>query len=329
MITLAHGAGGEQTRELVETLFLPRLKNRWLLEGGDAAVIDPLRLAISTDGYTVSPLFFPGGDIGKLAVIGSCNDVVVSGARPRFLSAGFIIEEGFKKADLERIVDSMAAALEAIDVALISADTKVVPRGSADGIYITTTALGEQSLSPLRPANLQEGAVLVASGFVGDHGTALFSAREEIGFSGDLKSDCAHLWPLIEALIQAKQIPLALRDATRGGVAAVLNEWAISSGLCPLIEQAAIPIRKEVHGACELLGFDPLTLANEGMMIAAFRPEQAQGALATLRAHPTGAHAAIIGTVGASHPGKVVLQTPHGTARFLEMPAGELLPRIC
>ncbi len=262
-------------------------------------------------------------------MIGSCNDVAMSGARPCYLTAGFIIEEGFKKSDLVRIIDSMAAALSAIDVALISADTKVVPRGSADGLYITTTALGEQQHHPLSATHLHEGAVLIASGYAGDHGTTIFTAREEIAISSALKSDCAHLWPLVEALLDADCAPLALRDATRGGVAAVLNEWAMASQLTPVITQSSIPIRSAVAGACELLGFDPLTLANEGMMIAAFSPEIAPKALEILRAHPTGENAAIIGTIHTSHPGRVVLKSPHGTARFLEMPAGELLPRIC
>ena len=329
MITLSHGAGGEQTRELIETLFMPRLGSHFLSRGEDAAVIDPMHLAISTDGFTVSPLFFAGGDIGKLSVVGSCNDVAMMGAKPRYLSAGFIIEEGFALSDLERIVESMAEELKAIGVALISADTKVVPKKSADGLFITTTALGQMQTQPLSPANLYDGAVLIASGFVGDHGTTIFTAREQIALKSELQSDCAHLWPLVEALLLAECRPIALRDATRGGLAAVANEWAGTSGLCLTLEQAKIPIRREVSGACELLGFDPLTLANEGMMIAAFAPNEAAKALQILRNHPTGANAAIIGQVSGKSPGKVILKTPHGTARFLEMPSGELLPRIC
>lgn len=329
-VTLAHGAGGRETRELVERVFLRQLDNPILRRAEDAAVIPPARLAVSTDGFTVSPLFFAGGDIGKLAVAGSCNDVAMMGAKPRYLSASFIIEEGFLLADLERIARSFADELKKNGAELISADTKVVPRGKADGLFITTTALGEVQKEGLSPANLQPGDFILASGTSGDHGAAIFAAREGIDLQSDLKSDCASLWPLVDLLLKAELPILALRDATRGGLAAVLNEWALSANQPITVNQPDIPVRREVQGACELMGFEPYSLANEGMMIVAIRGhEEAKKACKLIQSHTLGTNAALIGEVTGKYTGRVALKTAHGTTRFLDMPSGELLPRIC
>ena len=331
LITLAHGAGGSETRELIDDIFAAKLGNSYLDEREDSAVIEPRKYAVSTDGFTVSPLIFKGGDIGKLAVAGSCNDVAMMGARPAYLTASFILEEGLDIEILRLIVSSFASELAANGAQLISADTKVVPRGAAGGgVFITTTALGVVERENLGAKNLQLGDYILASGSAGDHGAAIFAAREGIDLAGDLASDCASLWGLVSKLIAADLPIICMRDATRGGLAAVSNEWAAAANVPLTLDEKRIVVRREVQGACELMGFEPYALANEGMMIVAVRGEAAAvRAMEIMRGEKLGANAAIIGSVSGKHSGKVVLNTPHNTARFLELPSGELLPRIC
>ncbi|MDR2152017.1 MAG: hydrogenase expression/formation protein HypE [Helicobacteraceae bacterium] len=331
VITLAHGAGGQETKELIDRVFLRALGNDYLSEAEDAAVIALGKFAVSTDGFIVAPPIFKGGDIGKLAVAGSCNDVAMRGAKPKFLTASFIIEEGVSFELLETIVASFAAELAKNEAKLVAADTKVTPRNQAGGgLYISTTAFGEVKLEGLAARNLKEGDYIIASGTCGDHGAAIFAAREEIAFEGDLKSDCASLWGLVSRLIDAKAPIVCMRDATRGGLAAVTNEWASAADVAITLQEAAIGVKNEVKGACELLGFEPYALANEGMMIAAVRGEAAAlEALNVMRSDALGKNAAVIGFVGGDRRGRVILQTPHKTSRFLDAPSGELLPRIC
>jgi hydrogenase expression/formation protein HypE len=330
-ITLAHGAGGEETRELIDRVFARALENDYLSEREDAAVIPAGGYAVSIDGFIVSPPIFNGGDIGKLAVAGSCNDIAVRGAKPKFLAASFILEEGLSVDLLGKIVDSFAKELAKNEAKLISADTKVTPRNQAGGgLYITTTAFGELKLRGLGAKNLQEGDLIIASGSCGDHGAAIFASRGGIEMEGDLKSDCDSLWPLVSRLIGAGLPIVCMRDATRGGLAAVANEWAVASNTALTLNEAAILVRNEVRGVCELLGFEPYSLANEGMMIVAIRGEAAANeALKIMRSSELGENAAIIGYVGGDYRGRVILKTPHKTARFLDTPSGELLPRIC
>lgn len=326
-INLAHGAGGKETRELIASVFTP-LISPVLAKSEDAGVVPPDQLVVSTDGFTVSPIFFAGGDIGKLAVAGSCNDVAMMGAKPLYMTASFIIEEGFLVEDLKQIVDSFAKELAVNQTMLVSADTKVVPRGSADGIFVTTTALGKVQKPNLSVSNLALDDYIIVSGSCGDHGATIFNAREKLGLKGELKSDCASLWTLVESILDFDVI--AMRDATRGGLAAVLNEWAIDSNLPIVLNGADIPVKKEVLGACEFLGFEPYSLANEGMMVVAVRgADQAKRVLEALQANPLGKNASIIGRFEGKHAGRVVVKTAYGTARFLDMPSGELLPRIC
>ncbi|MDR0665406.1 MAG: hydrogenase expression/formation protein HypE [Helicobacteraceae bacterium] len=331
VITLAHGAGGLETKELIDRVFARALGNDYLSEGEDAALIPAGRYAVSTDGFIVSPPIFNGGDIGKLAVAGSCNDVAMRGAKPKFLTASFIIEEGVSFDLLETIVASFAAELIKNEAKLIAADTKVTPRDQAGGgLYIAASAFGEVKLEGLGAKNLREGDYIIASGTCGDHGAAIFAAREGIALEGDLKSDCASLWGLVSRLIDAKLPIVCMRDATRGGLAAVTNEWAIAANVAITLKEASIGVKNEVKGACELLGFEPYALANEGMMIVAARGEAAaKEALNVMRSNALGLRAAIIGHVGGDHKGRVVLETSHKTSRFLETPSGELLPRIC
>ncbi|GHS88335.1 hydrogenase expression/formation protein HypE [Campylobacterota bacterium] len=354
-ITLAHGGGALETRELIDAVFAKKLSNQLLDRAEDAAVIEPAKLAVSIDSFVVKPIFFSGGDIGKLAVAGSCNDVAMMGAKPRYIAASFILEEGLSFAALETIVDSFAAELAVNGAIVISADTKVVQKGAADGgLYISTTALGEVVLGGLDVGAIAEGDLVLASGSCGDHGAAIFAAREGIEIGG-LKSDCASLWGLVAALIEAKLPIVTMRDATRGGLAAICNEWAIASRHSIELDQSAIAVKQEVQGACELLGFEPYALANEGMMALVVRGRAAADeAVKIMRENPLGRGAGVIGrvlassvsggisgglaavgsaavgsaTAGARSP-RVTLKTPHGTTRLLEMPSGELLPRIC
>jgi len=332
-ILMAHGSGGTLSRDLVRDIFLAHLGNPILAELGDSAILsmDGGRLAFTTDGYVISPLFFPGGDIGRLAVCGTVNDLSVAGAVPRFLSASFILEEGLPLETLERVVTSMADAARAAGVSIVTGDTKVVEHGAADGLYITTAGVGTVPAGrTLTPANLRPGDCVLVSGTMGDHGLAVMMGREGLALRSALTSDCAPLNGLVGELLEACPTGVrVLRDPTRGGLASTLNEWAAAAGLGFSLEQADIPVREEVRAACELLGLDPLYAANEGKVVAGVSPEAADSALAALRAHPLGREAAIIGRVTSEHPGRVVLRTPFGAHRLLDMLSGDQLPRIC
>jgi hydrogenase expression/formation protein HypE len=332
-ITLAYGSGGKATHSLVEAVFLPAFANPRLEPLEDQARLSAggARLAFTTDSYVVSPLFFPGGDIGDLAVNGTVNDLAVSGAEPRWLSAGFILEEGFPVADLERIVASMSRAASAAGVEIVTGDTKVVERGKADGCYVNTAGVGvidhdfDLGASLARP-----GDRVLVSGPIGDHGVTVMLARGELELSADISSDTAPLHSLVGALLAAAGPGVrALRDATRGGVATVLNEIARSSSVSVLIDEAAVPVRPAVTGACEILGIDPLYVACEGRLVAVVEPALAEAALDAMRSLQVGAGAAAIGTVGADQPGTVLLRTAFGGTRIVDMLVGDPLPRIC
>jgi hydrogenase expression/formation protein HypE len=331
-ILLAHGSGGELSHELVETLFIKGFSNPLLAPLDDAAVLrlGEQRLAFTTDSYVVSPLFFPGGDIGKLAVCGTVNDLAMSGARPLFLSAGFILEEGFPLASLEKIVASMARTAAEAGVQIVTGDTKVVNRGGADGVFINTAGIG---LIPegvrIAGSLARPGDRILLSGSIGDHGMAILSSREGLELSTSLTSDCAPLNDLVAAMLAVSPRIRCLRDPTRGGVAGTLNELARQSRVGLWIEEAGIPIKEEVRGACELLGFDPMILANEGKLVAVVAAEDAEKILQRMRAHPRGRDAAIIGEVREDPAGKVILRTRLGSSRIVDMLVGEALPRIC
>jgi hydrogenase expression/formation protein HypE len=336
-VLLAHGSGGQLSHELVERVFARRFDNPILAALNDAAVLDALagkdgsRLAFTTDSYVISPLFFPGGDIGKLAVCGTVNDLAVMGAQPRYLSAAYILEEGLPISTLERVVSSMAETARAAGVQIVTGDTKVVDHGAADGLFINTAGLGvvETGLD-LQPMNLRAGDQILVSGTVGDHGIAVMMVREGLQFSTDLQSDCAPLNGLVASLLAACPGTVrCMRDPTRGGLVATLNEWAQAAGVGIVVEESEIPLREQVRGACEILGLDPFYVANEGKVVVAVAPEHAEAALAALRAHPLGREAAIIGRVTADHPRRVVARTPIGAQRVLDMLVGEQLPRIC
>jgi hydrogenase expression/formation protein HypE len=333
-IDLSHGAGGRTGAQLVEMLFARHLDNDCLRQGDDGAVLPAPtfagRIVVSTDGHVVSPLFFPGGDIGCLAVHGTLNDVAMMGARPLALTAGFIIEEGFPLADLDRIVASMAAAARAAGVPVVAGDTKVVERGKGDGVFITTTGVGivppgvELSGSRARP-----GDAILLSGSIGDHGMAIMSQRENLAFEAPITSDSAALHTLVAALLATGADVRCLRDPTRGGLATTLNEIAGQSGVGMLIDERAIPVQPAVAAACEFLGLDPLYVANEGKLVAIVAAADADRALAALRAHPLGAGAARIGSVQADDHGFVQMTTSLGGRRIVDWLSGEQLPRIC
>lgn len=333
-ITLSHGSGGKAMHDLIEAVFLRAFDNPLLAAREDQAVFTTesnARMAFTTDSYVVKPLFFPGGNIGELAVYGTVNDLAVSGAEPLYLSAAFILEEGLEVAILQRVVDSMSRAAEAAGVSIVTGDTKVVERGNADGLYITTAGVGALRRDvDLSAANVRPGDVVLVSGPIGDHGTAVLIARGELELESDLESDTAPLHGVVSGLLDAVPRGVrALRDATRGGVATVLVEMALRSETCIVLDESAIPVRPEVRGACEILGLDPLYVANEGKLVAIVAPEEAGGALAALRASPLGHGAAIIGEVRAEPPGMVFLRTVAGGTRVVDMLAGEQLPRIC
>ncbi|MFE9206293.1 hydrogenase expression/formation protein HypE [Micromonospora sp. NPDC007230] len=331
-LTLAHGAGGKATHSLVEGLFVEAFRNPTLEALDDAAVLSvgTGRLAFTTDSYVVSPLFFPGGDIGDLAVNGTVNDLAVSGARPLYLSAGFILEEGFPVADLRRIVASMAAAAERAGVQVVTGDTKVVQRGKADGCYVNTAGVGvlERPVT-LGTAQVRPGDAVVVSGPIGDHGVTIMLARGELDIAADLTSDTAALPGLVAALLDAAPGVRLLRDATRGGVATILNEVAQAARVAVVVDEAAVPVRPAVTGACELLGIDPLYVACEGRLVAVVDGAQAEAAVAALRGHPLGVGSAVIGRVTADPPGMVLLHTAFGGTRVVDMLVGDPLPRIC
>ncbi|MCU0519199.1 MAG: hydrogenase expression/formation protein HypE [Anaerolineae bacterium] len=333
-VLLAHGSGGELSHELIQDVFVRAFANPLLNEMADSAILDELpegRVALTTDSYVVQPLFFPGGDIGELAVCGTVNDLAVMGARPLYLTAGFILEEGLPIEDLERIVVSMATTAREAGVRIVTGDTKVVGRGAADGLFINTAGVGV--IPPgleLGPQRLQPGDALLVNGTVGDHGLAVMIQREGLTFRSSLESDTAPLNALIEALLTGLPTQVHwMRDATRGGLATVLNEWAEAAGVGIELIEAQIPVREEVRAACEFLGLDPLYAANEGKVVIAVEGASTDRALAILREHPLGRDAAAIGTVTAAHRGRVTLETPYGARRIIQMLAGAQLPRIC
>src|ERR1022692_1895670 len=322
-ITMSHGAGGKATRTLVEAIFLDAFRNPLLepLEDSAQLHLNGSRVALTTDSYVVSPLFFPGGDIGDLAVNGTVNDLAVSGATPLYLSAGFILEEGFPVADLSRIVASMKAAAEVAGVQVVTGDTKVVQRGKADGCYINTAGLGVATARP--------GDAVIVSGPIGDHGVTIMLARGELDIEADLVSDTAAMNGMIADLLSATTGVRALRDATRGGVATILNEVATAANVSVVVSEDAIPVRTEVRGASELLGIDPMYVACEGRLVAVVDGAVADIALAALRAHPLGAQAAVIGHIAEEPPGIVLLKTAFGGTRIVDLLVGDPLPRIC
>jgi hydrogenase expression/formation protein HypE len=331
-ITLSHGSGGKATQTLIEAVFLEAFANPLLAPLEDGAVLTALggRLAFTTDSYVVSPLFFPGGDIGDLAVNGTVNDLAVSGARPLWLSAGFILEEGFPVADLERIVGSMAAAAERAGVQIVTGDTKVVQRGKADGCYVNTAGVGViERPGELGVATARPGDVVIVSGPVGEHGITIMLARGELDIESEVTSDTAPLNGLVERLLDAAPGVRGLRDATRGGVATICNEVARAAGVAVVLEEEAVPVRPDVRGACELLGIDPLYVACEGRLVAVVDGGQVEAAMAALRSHPLGEGAAVIGRVRDDPPGLVLLKTSFGGTRIVDLLVGDPLPRIC
>src|SRR5438067_6511812 len=334
-ITLSHGSGGKATHNLIEGVFAPAFSNPLLDPMDDAANFGingtSQRLAFTTDTYVVSPLFFLGGDIGKLAVHGTVNDLAMAGAEPLYLSAGFILEEGFPITDLRRIVASMAQAATEAGVAIVTGDTKVVQRGKADGLFINTAGIGIiRATWPLGQTQLQPGDRVLLSGPVGDHGIAIMLAREALEIETDVESDTAPLHSLVAALLAAAGDGVhCLKDPTRGGVATALNEMALGSEVSVALDEHAVPVHAEVRGACEILGLDPLTIANEGKLLAIVAPDKADAALAAMRNHPLGREAMIIGTVQAEPAGMVFLRTDIGGTRVLDMLVGDPLPRIC
>lgn len=332
-IVMGHGGGGKLGNELVEHLFLPAFRNPALENLGDAAVLElgTGRVAMSTDSFVVQPLFFPGGSIGTLAVNGTVNDLAVSGAEPKFLSASFILEEGFPLAQLAAIVDAMAQAAKTAGVQIVTGDTKVVERGHGDGCYINTAGVGV--LRPgisVGPHRAEPGDVILVSGTIGDHGMAIMSVREGLEFESEIRSDCAALNGMIAAVLQAAGGAVhAMRDPTRGGLASTLNEIAQASGVGIALDEQSLPVRPEVQSACELLGMDPVYVANEGKAVFFVAPEMADAVLAILRANPLGHDAACIGVVTAEHPRMLVARTAMGSNRVISIPVGEQLPRIC
>jgi hydrogenase expression/formation protein HypE len=331
-ILLGHGSGGRLTGELLRDVFLPAFASPVLsaLEDQATVAVPGSRIAITTDSFVVRPLFFPGGDIGTLAVNGSVNDLAVGGARPLFLAAAFILEEGLAVADLRRVVDSMRRACDEAEVTLVTGDTKVVDHGKGDGIFITTTAVGVvpdgRSLSI---ASARPGDVLVVSGTLGDHGIAIISVREGIEFETPLASDCASLTGLASAVLNASRNVRCMRDPTRGGLSSALNELATASNVGVELDETAVPLKAEVRSACEMLGLDPLYVACEGRLVAAVAPEDAASVREAMRAHPLGRDAAVVGRVVADHPGLVTVRSLVGGERVLPLLSGEQLPRIC
>jgi hydrogenase expression/formation protein HypE len=332
VVTLAHGSGGKATRTLVEGLFLQELGNPLLDPLGDAAIVplDGSRLAFTTDSYVVKPIFFPGGSIGGLAVNGTVNDLAVSGARPLVLSAAFVVEEGFAVSELRRVAADMAAAAAAAGVTVATGDTKVVERGKGDGVYVNTAGVGivPDGVS-LDAALVRDGDRVLVSGTIGDHGMAVMIARGELELEVDLASDTAPVHELAATLLELGSSVRWLRDPTRGGLATALNELAEQSGVAVALDESALPLRAEVVGACEILGIDPLYVANEGKLVAVVAPDAAESALERLRRQALGSEAAIIGEIRADPPGLVLLETSLGGSRIVDMLVGDPLPRIC
>jgi hydrogenase expression/formation protein HypE len=336
---MAHGGGGRFMRQLIESMFLPAFAefSPGTCAGSktpahDSAVMEigGVRLAFTTDTFVVSPMFFPGGDIGKLAVYGTVNDLAMAGAKPLYLSAGFVLEEGLAMETLHRVVESMAAAAREVGVRIVTGDTKVVDRGKADGIFINTAGIGlvprDVEISPIK---VQPGDVILLSGDLGRHGMAVMSVREGLGFEGNLQSDCASLAGLVEAMLAAEREIHCLRDLTRGGLAAALNEIAADAAVGIELDESAIAVSEPVVGACEILGIDPLYVANEGRLAAFVSPSAADKMLDVMRKHPAAHGPAIIGKVTREHAGTVVLRGLLGSGRILDLLSGEQLPRIC
>jgi len=330
-ILLSHGSGGRLSHQLIEEVLIPAFSNPILNKLDDSAIFDfSGHLAFTTDSYVVSPVFFPGGDIGKLAVCGTVNDLAMSGAIPLYLSTSFVIEEGLLMSDLKKIVASIQKAAEEAGVLVITGDVKVVNRGGADKIFINTAGVGRIAAPVnISSSNAKPGDKVILSGTLGDHGMAVMTQREGLSLSSSLKSDCAPLNQLVAEMLAASTNIHCLRDPTRGGLATTLNELAQKSKVSIRIEEDRIPIGNEVRAACELLGFDPLYVANEGKLVAIVPPEDADSILAKMQQNRYGANAAIIGEVQKEHPGRVVLKTSLGASRIVDMPLGELLPRIC
>lgn len=330
-ITLAHGAGGRQTSELIGEVFQKHFANPALTADDAAVLAAPAgRMAMTTDGFIVSPPFFPGGNIGKLAVCGTVNDLACMGARPLYLTCAFVIEEGFPKADLEKIAVSLAETARQAGVSVVAGDTKVAGKGQVDGVFITTTGVG-QILDGVRTGGdrAKPGDVVLVTGDIGRHGCAILLTRDDFGLEAEVTSDCAPLWRLTEAALQRSRDIHVIRDATRGGVGTVLYEIAAQSGVGIRLESAAIPVRSEVSGVCRMLGLEPLYLACEGRMVLIVPEEEASEVLEALRRTEEGKQAAKIGVVTEEYPGRVVLETEIGARTFLPEPGGELLPRIC
>lgn len=337
VVNMAHGSGGKAMRDLIEDVFLSAFDNPLLAPMEDQAVVSLAslvahgdRLAFTTDTYVVSPLFFPGGDIGTLAVAGTVNDLAVSGAKPLYLSCGMVLEEGLPIETLRRVVASMKRVADEAGVYIVTGDTKVVERGAADKLFINTAGVGvvPRGIS-ISAHNAVPGDLVLVNGFLGDHGAAILVARNELALQSTVESDCQPLASLVAAMLVACPQIHCLRDATRGGIATVLNEFALSSDVAIRLNEGALPLREEVKGACEILGLDPLYLANEGKLVAVVPAAAAQRVLAAMRAHPAGTHAAIIGEVTEQPAGVVVLHTGFGGQRIVDMLVGEQLPRIC
>ncbi|HEX4884827.1 MAG TPA: hydrogenase expression/formation protein HypE [Casimicrobiaceae bacterium] len=331
-VDMTHGSGGRAMAQLVDELFARAFDNEWLRQGNDGALLAPPpgRLVMATDSHVVSPLFFPGGDIGCLAVHGTVNDVAVMGATPLYLAAGFVLEEGFPLADLKRIVESMAAAAREAGVPIVTGDTKVVEQGKGDGVFVTTTGVGVVRAGvDVRGDRARPGDRVLVSGTLGDHGVAIMSLRENLTFETTIASDTAALHGLVGAVLDAVPDMHVLRDPTRGGLATTLNEIARQSGCGIVLDEAAIPLRPQVAAACEFLGLDPLYVANEGKVVAICAAEDAERALAALRSHPLGADAAIVGEAIEDPHHFVQMDTKFGGRRVVDWLAGEQLPRIC
>jgi hydrogenase expression/formation protein HypE len=331
-IVMGHGSGGKMSHDLISRMFQPHFDNPVLNAGDDAGAVEigAVHLAISTDSHVVWPLFFPGGDIGRLAVCGTVNDVSMLGARPLYLTAGFILEEGLEMAVLERVVHSMMEAAREAGVSIVAGDTKVVQHGKADGLYINTAGVGIlDTPHPISGSQARPGDAVILSGPIGDHGIAVLAARGELGFEIDVESDVAPLNKLVEAMLATGADVHTLRDPTRGGLATTLNEIAMQSQVGILLQEESIPVRPPVAAACEVLGFDPLYVANEGKLIAFVNPIDADKVLAAMHATRYGEGAVLIGQVRGENPGRVMLRTRLGSTRIVDRLSGEMLPRIC
>lgn len=329
IITLDYGSGGKKTSRLIENIIVPAFSNPALNAMGDGAILPGAgEIAFSTDSFVVDPIFFPGGDIGKLSVCGTVNDLAMCGAEPKYLSCAFIIEEGLESEKLEKIVASIRDAARSAGVQIVTGDTKVVERGRGDKIYINTAGIGVMKYPGLSPRNIRPGDKVIVSGTVGDHGTAVMLARNGM-MQGELKSDCAALNGLVDAILSLGAGVRVLRDPTRGGVATTLNEFTEGTALSIELEEEQIPVRPQVRAACDMLGLEPLYCANEGKLLAVVSPEDTERVLARMRELPEGADAAVIGTVSDRHPGRVVMKTAFGGTRILQKLAGAQLPRIC